>query len=114
MKAFFGLILFAAETVAKREFTAFQLAVREQRRETAKTMSCDGVPVVDPENDHGVSWHCKKMPREKHMERGWCRPRCAFRGENRTGPKRISCSKLLGWVDKSDDSRLLPSDIFCS
>ena len=32
MKAFFvGLVIFASETVAKREFTAFQLAVREQR-----------------------------------------------------------------------------------
>jgi len=32
MKAFFvGLVFFAAETVAKREFTAFQLAVKKQR-----------------------------------------------------------------------------------
>ncbi|CAG5110316.1 Oidioi.mRNA.OKI2018_I69.chr2.g4729.t1.cds [Oikopleura dioica] len=115
MKAIFaGLILFAVETAAKREFTAFQLAVRQERRETAKTMICDGVPVFDENIDNGLLWHCKKMPRVKHMERGWCRPRCAARKTSRTGPKRIRCDKELGWVNKADNSIISPSDIFCS
>ncbi|CBY12019.1 unnamed protein product [Oikopleura dioica] len=115
MKAFFvGLVFFAAETVAKREFTAFQLAVKKQRREIAKSISCNDVPVFNEEFDHGLDWHCKSMPRNHHMERGWCRPRCARRRETRTGPKKIWCDKKLGWISKFDSEPIQPDAIFCS